>query len=260
MSVAEKMNLEGAAAFVTGASRGLGRASALALAEAGADVALGATREDLLEEVAGAVRAMGRRAAVCPLDVSDPVSARDALDRAAGEMGRLDILVNAAGVCPRVPALGTSDGELADTFAVNVYGTFYLCTAAVPHMQKPEVQRSGGGRIVNFGSVAGLRARPGLLVYAAAKAAVHNLTQSFAADWAPLGIRVNAVVPGQYDTDMGASLMNDPEGLAAYVKKMPMGRVGSPEEMPAMVLYLCSNASSYVTGALMIMDGGLTLQ
>ncbi|HBK80965.1 MAG TPA: hypothetical protein DDZ83_15055 [Nitrospinae bacterium] len=260
MSVAEKMNLEGAAAFVTGASRGLGRASALALAEAGADVALGATREDLLEEVAGAVRAMGRRAAVCPLDVSDPVSARDALDRAAGEMGRLDILVNAAGVCPRVPALGTSDGELADTFAVNVYGTFYLCTAAVPHMQKPEVQRSGGGRIVNFGSVAGLRARPGLPVYAAAKAAVHNLTQSFAADWAPLGIRVNAVVPGQYDTDMGASLMNDPEALAAYVKKMPMGRVGSPEEMPAMVLYLCSNASSYVTGALMIMDGGLTLQ
>lgn len=260
MSVAEKMNLEGAAAFVTGASRGLGRASALALAEAGADVALGATREDLLEEVAGAVRAMGRRAAVCPLDVSDPVSARDVLDRAVGEMGRLDILVNAAGVCPRVPALGTSDGELADTFAVNVYGTFYLCTAAVPHMQKPEVQRSGGGRIVNFGSVAGLRARPGLPVYAAAKAAVHNLTQSFAADWAPLGIRVNAVVPGQYDTDMGASLMNDPEALAAYVKKMPMGRVGSPEEMPAMVLYLCSNASSYVTGALMIMDGGLTLQ
>ena len=260
MSVAEKMNLEGAAAFVTGASRGLGRASALALAEAGADVALGATREDRLEEVAGAVRAMGRQAAVCPLDVSDPVSARDALDRAAGEMGRLDILVNAAGVCPRVPALGTSDGELADTFAVNVYGTFYLCTAAVPHMQKPEVQRSGGGRIVNFGSVAGLRARPGLPVYAAAKAAVHNLTQSFAADWAPLGIRVNAVVPGQYDTDMGASLMNDPEALAAYVKKMPMGRVGSPEEMPAMVLYLCSNASSYVTGALMIMDGGLTLQ
>jgi 2-deoxy-D-gluconate 3-dehydrogenase len=260
MSVAEKMNLEGAAAFVTGASRGLGRASALALAEAGADVALGATREDRLEEVAETVRAMGRRAAVCPLDVSDPASARDALDRAAGEMGRLDILVNAAGVCPRVPALDTSNEELADTFAVNVYGTFYLCTAAVPHMQKPEVQRSGGGRIVNFGSVAGLRARPGLPVYAAAKAAVHNLTQSFAADWAPLGIRVNAVVPGQYDTDMGAPLMNDPEALAAYVKNMPMGRVGSPEEMPAMVLYLCSNASSYVTGALMIMDGGLTLQ
>jgi NAD(P)-dependent dehydrogenase (short-subunit alcohol dehydrogenase family) len=175
-------------------------------------------------------------------------------------MGRLDILVNAAGVCPRTPALSTSDGELAGTFAVNVYGTFYLCTAAVPHMLKPEVQQSGGGRIVNFGSVAGLRARPGLPVYAAAKAAVHNLTQSFAADWAPLGSRVNAVVPGQYDTDMGAPLMNDPEALAAYVKKMPLGRVGSPKEMPGMVLYLCSNASSYVTGALMVMDGGLTLQ
>jgi Tropinone reductase 1 len=175
-------------------------------------------------------------------------------------MGRLDILVNAAGICPRISALDTSDDELESTFAINVYGTFRLCTAAAPHMLKPEVQKSGGGRIVNFGSVAGLRARPGVPVYGASKAAVHSLTQSFAADWAPLGIRVNAIAPGQFDTDMGAPLMNDPAALAAYVKKMPLGRVGQPEEMPSLVVYLCSPASSYVTGGLFVMDGGLTLQ
>ncbi|MBT3349746.1 MAG: glucose 1-dehydrogenase [Nitrospinaceae bacterium] len=253
-------DLSGSAAFVTGASRGLGRAVSLALAEAGADVALGATRADLLEEVAGEIRALGRRAFVCPLDVADPVSARESVEKVAGEMGRLDVLVNAAGICPRVGLLDTSDDELESTFAVNVYGTFRLCTSAVPHMQKPEVQKSGGGRIVNFGSVAGLRARPGLPVYAASKAAVHNLTQAMAVDWAPLGIRVNTIVPGQFDTDMGEPLMSNPEALAAYVKKMPMGRVGQPEEMPPLVIYLCSPASSYVTGGLFVMDGGLTLQ
>ncbi len=254
------MDMTGAAAFVTGASRGLGRASALALADAGVDLALGATREDLLEETAEAVRAKGRRAVVCPLDMADAASVRGAVEAAAEAMGRLDILVNAAGVCPRVSALDTSDEEFEQTFAVNVHGAFRLCTAVVPHMRKPEVQKTGGGRIVTFGSVAGLRARPGLPVYAASKAAVHSLTQSFAADWASLGIRVNAIVPGQFDTDMGAPLMNDPEALAAYVKKMPLGRVGSPGEMPSLVVYLCSPASSYVTGALFVMDGGLTLQ
>jgi NAD(P)-dependent dehydrogenase (short-subunit alcohol dehydrogenase family) len=254
------MDMTGAAAFVTGASRGLGRASALALADAGVDLALGATREDLLEETAEAVRAKGRRAVVCPLDMADAASVRGAVEAAAEAMGRLDILVNAAGVCPRVSALDTSDEEFEQTFAVNVHGAFRLCTAVVPHMRKPEVQKTGGGRIVTFGSVAGLRARPGLPVYAASKAAVHSLTQSFAADWASLGIRVNAIVPGQFDTDMGAPLMNDPEALAAYVKKMPLGRVGSPGEMPSLVVYLCSPASSSVTGALFVMDGGLTLQ
>ena len=260
MAGSNLMEMEGAAALVTGASRGLGRASALVLADAGVDLALGATRKDLLEETAEAVRAKGRRAVVCPLDMADPASVRGAVEAAAAAMGRLDILVNAAGVCPRVSAVNTSDEELEHTFAVNVYGAFRLCTAAVPHMQKPEVQKTGGGRIVTFGSVAGLRARPGLPVYGASKAAIHSLTKTFAADWAPMGIRVNAIAPGQFDTDMGAPLINNPEALAAYVKKMPLGRIGSPEEMPSLVVYLCSPASSYVTGALFVMDGGLTLQ
>ena len=260
MSVLDSFQLNGAAAFVSGASRGLGNASALALAEAGADIALGATNESALEETAEAIRAMGRKAVVCPLDIAEPGSARGAVDRAAQELGRLDILVNAAGICPRVSSLDMPDEEMRQTFEVNVFGTFYVCTAAARHMRKSEVQKAGGGRIVNFGSVAGVRARKNVPVYAASKAAVNNLTQSLAAEFAPFNIRVNAVVPGQFDTDMGAPLMNDPEALAAYVEKIPLGRVGQPEEIPGLVVYLCSNASSYVTGSIMIMDGGLTLQ
>ncbi len=260
MSVLDSMRLDGSAAFVIGASRGLGRASALALAEVGADLALGATNEKMLEETAGAVRAMGRKAVICPLDITDPASARGAVDRAAEELGRLDILVNAAGYCPRVSSLDMTDEEMRRTFEVNTFGTFYVCTAAARHMQKPGVQETGGGRIVNFGSVAGVRARKNVPVYAAAKAAVNNYTQSLAAELAPLNIRVNAVVPGQFDTDMGAPLMNDPAALAAYVERIPLGRVGQPEEIPALVVYLCSNASSYVTGSVAVIDGGLTLQ
>ncbi|MFC1491285.1 SDR family NAD(P)-dependent oxidoreductase [Nitrospinota bacterium] len=254
------MKLDGKAAFVTGASRGLGRACALALAEVGSDVALGATKADSLESVAQDIRALGREAAICPLDISDPVSARGAVDRAAQELGRLDILVNAAGICYRVPCLNMSDEDMRKTFEVNVFGNFYVCTAAATHMQKLEVQESGGGRIVTFGSVAGLRARPNVPIYGASKSAVQVLTQSMAADWAPLGIRVNAVIPGQFDTDMGAPLINDPAALAAYLQRMPAGRVAQPDELTALVVYLCSEASSYVTGSLVVVDGGLTLQ
>lgn len=260
MSVLDLMDLNGSAAFVTGASRGLGRASALALAEMGADLALGATNRETLDETAETVRAMGRKTAICPMDIADPVSARGAVDRAAEELGRLDILVNAAGVCHRVSSLNMTDDEMRRTFEVNVFGTFYVCTAVARHMRKPEVQNSGGGRIVNFGSIAGVRARKNVPVYAASKAAVNNYTQSLATEFAPLNIRVNAVVPGQFDTDMGAPLINDPEALAAYVERIPLGRVGMPEEIPALVVYLCSNASSYVTGSVAIIDGGLTLQ
>ena len=134
--------------FITGASRGLGRACALALAEAGADVALAATNTDALEEVAGEVRKLGRSAVICPLDISGSASARSAVGKAARELGRLDILVNAAGICPRVTCLEMSDEEMQTTFEVNVFGTFYVCTEAAKHMQEAAVQKSGGGRIV----------------------------------------------------------------------------------------------------------------
>jgi NAD(P)-dependent dehydrogenase (short-subunit alcohol dehydrogenase family) len=260
MNVQEQIKLDGKTAFITGASRGLGRACALALAEAGADVALAATNTDALEDVAGEVRKLGRAAVISPLDISGSASARSAVGRAAQELGRLDILVNAAGICPRATCLEMSDEEMRTTFEVNVFGTFYVCTEAAKHMQEAAVQKSGGGRIVTFGSVAGIRARPNVPIYGASKSAVQTLSQSMAADWASIGIRVNTIIPGQFDTDMGAPLMNDPDALAAYTKRIPLGRVGQPHEMPGLVVYLCSDASSYVTGGMFIMDGGLTLQ
>jgi Tropinone reductase 1 len=154
----------------------------------------------------------------------------------------------------------TSPEEFHRTLAINAGGTFHLCTAAFPYLSEEKVSRAGGGSIVNFGSVAGLRARPNVLAYAASKAAVHSLTQSLAVDWAPHGIRVNAVIPGQFDTDMGAPLLNDPDALAAYVKRIPAGRVGQPGELAPLVVFLCSPVSSYMTGSLVAADGGLTLQ
>lgn len=256
----EFLDLSGRAAFVTGGSRGLGRACALALAEAGAEVAVAAMDQEALEKTAAAIENCGRRAAVCPLDVTDPANCRQAVEDAVSKLGRLDFLINAAGVCPRISPMETSPEEFQRTLAINVGGTFHLCTAAFPFLSEEKVNRAGGGSIVNFGSVAGVRARPNAFAYAASKAAVHSLTQSLAVDWAPHGIRVNAVIPGQFDTDMGAPLLHDPEALAAYLKRIPVGRVGQPGELAPLIVFLCSPLSSYMTGSLVAADGGLTLQ
>ncbi|MEE9275442.1 MAG: SDR family oxidoreductase [bacterium] len=259
MSAQRAGTLEGAAAFVTGASRGLGQASALALAEAGADLALAATNAGALEELAGRVREMGRRAVVCPFDLQEAGAAREAVDRAEEELGRLDIVVNAAGYCLRSPTLDVSDEELHHSFAVNVYGPYHVCRAAAPHMQKPEVRKAGGGRIVNFGSVAGVRGRADLSVYGPSKAAVMNLTQHLAIEWAPVGIRVNAISPGQFDTDMGLPLREDPGMLEAYLKRVPLSRMALPKEIGPLVVYLSSEESAFMTGSVLTIDGGLTI-
>lgn len=162
-------------------------------------MAIAATNELTLREVAAAIESHGRRTAVFPLDVTDPAASRRAVEGAVRKLGRLDFLINAAGVCPRLSPMETSSEELHSTLAVNVGGTFHFCMAAFPYLSEEEVLRAGGGSIVNFGSVAGLRARPNVLAYAASKAAVHSLTQSLAVEWAPHGIRVNAVIPGQFD-------------------------------------------------------------
>ena len=260
MNLKNKFNLEGKVAFISGGSRGLGKACALALAEFGASIALGATDEEKLIKVSGEIKELGSNVITCPMDIANPDSVKKAIDIAAKDFGKLDILVNAAGIWPRVPCLEMSEEEMEKTFQINTFGTFYICNAAANHMKQKIVSDNGGGRIVNFGSVAGFRARPNVPIYAASKAAVHVLTQSIAVDWAKYGIRANVVIPGQFDTDMGAPLMNDPNALEEYVKRIPASRVGQPEELPSLVIYLCSDASSYVTGGLFPMDGGLTLQ
>lgn len=259
MSVLDSMRLDGTAAFVTGASRGLGRAAAIAMAEAGADLALAATNEEKLEETAEEIRALGRRTVVCPLDLKSPAAVKEAVDRAVAELGRLDIVVNAAGVCHRVPTIEMPDEMMMETFEVNVYGTLYVCRAAAAHMQKSEVQKSGGGRIVNFGSVAGTRGRTDLSIYGASKAAVMNLTKSLALDWAALGIRVNCIAPGQFDTDMGWPLREDPELKKKFLARVPLGYMANPNEVGALTVYLSSRASAFMTGSVILLDGGISL-
>ena len=260
MDLQKKFNLEGKVAFISGGSRGLGKACALALAEFGVSVSLGATDEEKLTEVSEEIKNLGGDVIICPLDISNSDSVQKAIDHTVKNFGKLDILVNAAGTCQRVPCLEMNEKDMEKTFQVNTFGTFYICNAAAKYMKEKVVFENGGGKIVNFGSVAGLRARPNVPIYAASKAAVHILTQSIAVDWAKYGIRANVVIPGQFDTDMGAPLMNDPDALEAYVRRIPASRVGQPEELPSLVIYLCSDASSYVTGGLFTMDGGLTLQ
>ena len=152
-----------------------------------------------------------------------------------------------------------SDEAMMETFEINVYGTMYVCRAAAAHMQKGEVQKSGGGRIVNFGSVAGVRGRTDLSIYGASKAAVMNLTKSLALDWAPLGIRANCIAPGQFDTDMGWPLREDPALKKKFLERVPLRVIAKPEEIGALTVYLSSNASAFMTGSVILLDGGISL-
>ena len=156
MNLKNKFNLEGKVAFISGGSRGLGKACALALAEFGASIALGATDEEKLIKVSGEIKELGSNVITCPMDIANPDSVKKAIDIAAKDFGKLDILVNAAGICPRVPCLEMSEEEMEKTFQINTFGTFYICNAAANHMKQKIVSDNGGGRIVNFGSVAGL--------------------------------------------------------------------------------------------------------
>jgi NAD(P)-dependent dehydrogenase (short-subunit alcohol dehydrogenase family) len=234
--------LEGRIAIVTGAASGMGAASARLLAEAGATV-LGA---DIASHPAIAL--VG--------DVGDPAFCDAAVAKAVDLHGRLDILVNAAGVIVRADAPATDDEAWHRQMRVNVDGTFFMCRAAIRQMR-----RQGSGVIVNFGSIWGSAGARGHAAYAAAKGAVHNLTRSLALDHAREGIRVNAVCPGEVDTPMLRSAgravpLTDAQLAEMADRVVPNGRLAQPEEIGRVVVFLCSDAASYMTGALVPVDGG----
>ena len=236
------MMLEGRIAIVTGAASGMGAATARLLAEAGATV-LGA---DIASDPAVAL--VG--------DVSDPGFCDAAVAKAVGLHGRIDILVNAAGVIVRADAPATDDDAWYRQMRVNVDGTFFMCRAAIRRM-RPQ----GSGTIVNFGSIWGSAGGKGHVAYATAKGAVHNLTRSLALDHAREGIRVNAVCPGEVDTPMlrGAGRavpLTDAQLAEMADRVVPNGRLAQPEEIGRVVVFLCSDAASYMTGALVPVDGG----
>jgi len=245
-------DLAGKKAFVTGASRGIGRVIAVALAAAGADVAIAARSEEGLAETAREVTALGRKAFVFPLDVTQQEDVAAAVTEAIKMLGHLDIVFNNAGGSNfMVPFLDMRMSGWEKVLRLNLDSTVYVCQAVGPHLRE-----RGSGSVINVASVAGLAAAPGLVPYGASKAAVVSLTRTLAVEWAPLGIRVNALCPGWTATDLNKNLWGGPDGGQATVANVPMRRWAKPEEMAGPAVFLASDASSYMTGQVLVIDGG----
>ena len=250
MSVLQMFRVDGKVAFVNGAGRGIGAASALALAEAGADVAIRARTLSQLEEVATGIRALGRRALVLQATEEDGDDVA-ALERAVADLGALDILVNVVGGAMPAPFMKGTDHGLNEMFDFNVTVPIRLSRAAVPHMLA-----AGGGSIVNITTVMGHLVARGYSTYGTVKAALDHATRLIAADLSPR-IRVNGVAPGAIHTDSLEVIMQDPQIRAAIEAATPMRRLGVSDDIAAAVLYLCSPAAAYVTGQILSVDGGL---
>jgi len=247
-------DLTGKVAVVTGAARGLGRAIAIALAEAGADVAVGlrdlATDNGLVAEI----EALGCRALPISLDVTDLSGARTALDQTVRDLGALDILVNNAGGGIGGAAIDVTEQDFDAVWALNTKATFFLSQHAARHMRG-----NGGGAIVNVASQAGLVALPGESSYCVSKAAIVHMTRCHAVEWGEFGIRVNAVAPTFIETDGTAEALSDPDFHADTVRRIAaLHRIGQPGEVSGAVTFLASPAASLITGQTLAIDGGWT--
>lgn len=248
----DRFSLAGRVSMVTGASRGLGRAITLALAEAGSDLVLVSRSPEGLERVATEVRACDRQALAVPADISQSDEVGEVVRRAVETFGRVDCLVNNAGVSPVYTSAEKITREAWDEIlAVNLTGTF-LASQAVGR----QMIRQGGGKIINISSIGGAVGLSRLAAYAASKGGIHQLTRALAIDWARYGILVNAVAPAFVETDMTAGLRQHPDLSEEIRQQIPLGRFAQPEDVVGAVLFLASDAANYITGHCLAVDGG----
>jgi 7-alpha-hydroxysteroid dehydrogenase len=247
--ILDRFKLDGRVAIVTGGGRGIGRGAAIALAEAGADVAIAARRPETLEEVAGVIRERGRRAIAVPTDVNDLGALDRLVERTVAELGGVDILVNNAGGTPPTIAVALDDADFEAAYHFNVTTAFHLSKKCAPFLSKRR------GCIVNISSAMSRVVDTGFVAYGAAKAALNHMTRLLAAEWAPR-IRVNAIAAGATETDALDFVVAMDELKAQMVARHPMARLGTPEDIASAVLFLASDASAWVTGKILEIDGG----
>jgi NAD(P)-dependent dehydrogenase (short-subunit alcohol dehydrogenase family) len=244
------LRADGKVVVVTGASKGLGRAMSLGFAEAGADLVVSSRKLAPCEALADEIRAMGRKALPFACHVGDWDQCDALIEAAVQAYGRIDVLINNAGIAPVPPSLARVTSDLFDkTIGVNLKGPLRLSALAAEHMPP-------GGTIINVSSKASVHPSPFTVVYAAAKAGLNVLTKAASQEFAPKGIRVNGIVCGTFDTDSLRAGIPSEEAAAAMASRVSVGRIAAPEEIVGTALYLASDASSYLDGELIMLDGG----
>ena len=254
MSTSAHFDLAGKFALVTGASRGLGKSFALTLARAGADVAVTSRTLASLDETKRAIEALGRRCVPLVLDVREQASITAAVTAAHQAFGRIDILVNNAGCNIRKPALEVSWEDWNTILDTNLRGPFFVAQAVARHMVG-----QGGGRIINIGSVTSVAGYAGLGPYGASRGGIKQLTMSLAADWGPHGVTVNCLAPGWFKTAQNAMMYEDADWVKYLSDKIPLRQPGSTDDLDGALVFLASEASRYVTGQTLLVDGGISV-
>jgi NAD(P)-dependent dehydrogenase (short-subunit alcohol dehydrogenase family) len=246
-----KLDLSGRVSVVIGGTSGIGRAIAHGLAEAGSEVICSSRREDQVETTAAEIEALGRRTIRCTSDVTDRASLQNLLDQSINALGKVDVLVNCAGTTKRTPTLEVADDEWDSIIETNLTGTLRGCQVFGRHMIA-----NGYGRIINIASLSTFVALYEVAAYAASKAAVAALTKSLAVEWAKKGVNVNAIAPGVFRTALNTKLLDETPRGQEFLTRTPMGRFGAVEELAGAAVFLASDAASFVTGEVMVVDGG----